>query len=163
MAQGFRDDLDRRLAACLQGDARASTTTIANRLGVARSTVHERIKRLEREGVIAGYTAVLNTVPVEDAVQALVMLSINQQQTRRLVRQLEGYPEIKLCFAINGEFDLFLSIEAHKLEDLDALIDEIATIPGVRRSQTSIVLGRKFDRRSLQVGVPRRESGSGAG
>ena len=77
-----RDALDRQLIALLQMNARMPTAEIARRLGVARSTVHERIARLERERVIAGYTAVLARGLPGEAVRALVMLAIEQQKIR---------------------------------------------------------------------------------
>ncbi|MCB2099498.1 MAG: Lrp/AsnC family transcriptional regulator [Rhodobacterales bacterium] len=147
MTDGLRDDLDRRLVALLQTDARAATSTLAKRLGVARSTVHERIRRLERTGLITGYSVVLSRNPAVERVQALVLLAVQQQRSRAVVARLEGYPEITVCLAINGEFDLFLSVETPRLEDLDAVLDEIAALPGVERSKSSIVLARKFDRR----------------
>ena len=147
----FKDDTDRRIVRELQINARQSTTTIAAKLNLARSTVHERIARLERTGVIAGYSVVLSRNPSEEVVQALVLLSIRQADTKRILHRLATYSEIMLCLSINGEFDLFLSAEAPRIEDLDVLIDEIAEIPGVLRTQTSIVFGRKFDRRYQDV------------
>jgi len=143
----FKDDLDRRIVRELQANARQSTTTIAAKLNVARSTVHERIARLERDEIITGYSVVLSRNPSEANVEALIQLSVKQQETRRVLQKLETYAEIKLCLSINGEYDLFLSAEAPHIEDLDVLIDEISQIPGVLRTQTSIVFGRKFDRR----------------
>ena len=59
------DDLDRKLIRLLQADARLSTSEIGRKLDVARSTVHERIERLKREGVIDGFTVLLNSDPME--------------------------------------------------------------------------------------------------
>jgi len=118
---------------------------------VARSTVHDRIARLERLGIITGYSVVLSRNPAEERVQALVMLAVQQQKSRDVVTRLRSYPEVKVCMAINGEYDLFLSVETPRLEDLDVLLDEIADLPSVTRSRSSIVLARKFDRRYKEV------------
>jgi len=147
----YKDDIDRRLVALLQADARASTASLARRLGVARSTVHERISRLEKNGVITGYAAILSRNPSDENSQALVMLSVLQQKSRQVVDRLNAFPEIKLALAVSGEHDLFLRVEAPHLEDLDALLDEIAEIPGVERTKSWIVLARKFDRRYLEI------------
>lgn len=141
-----RDALDRKLIALLQMNARMPTADIARRLGIARSTVHERIARLERTGAIAGYTAVLARPDTGTTVRALVMLAVEQQQMRETIRRLASFPEIRTCLTIAGEFDIFLVVEAPQLEDLDEALDEIAVVPGVRRSQSSIVLASKFDR-----------------
>ncbi|MBO6602045.1 MAG: Lrp/AsnC family transcriptional regulator [Roseicyclus sp.] len=143
----MRDALDRRILAELQHNARASTSQIAGRLGVARSTVHERIARMERDGTIAGYSVVLGQPQGDEVVQILMLLEIRQQDTRKILQRLNNLPEIKLCLSINGEFDLFLTAEAPRIEDLDLLVDEIAEIPGVIRTKTFVVFGRKFDRR----------------
>ncbi|WP_171097852.1 Lrp/AsnC family transcriptional regulator [Ruegeria sp. HKCCD7255] len=140
------DQLNRRIIAALQANARASTTQIAGALGVARTTVHERINRMEERGVIAGYTVRLGATEDTPKVQVIVMLEVQQNETTRIVKRLEAYPEVKLCFSINGDFDLMLSAEAPRLEDLDILVDELAKIPGVLRTNTSVVFGRRIDR-----------------
>ncbi|OKL43147.1 Lrp/AsnC family transcriptional regulator [Pseudovibrio exalbescens] len=142
----LKDDLDRKLISILQANAREPVSAISRRLNVARSTVQERITRLERTGVISGYTAILGDVHAGQQVQAVVMLSVAQQQSKTLVKQLESYPEIRVCYTISGEFDLFLIVEPSRLEELDDILDEIAEIPGVLRSRSSIVLSKKFER-----------------
>ena len=65
-----------------------------------------------------------------------------------MLQRLNRDSEIQVVFSINGEFDLFLTAEAPRVEDLDILIDEIGEIPGVVRTTTSVVFGRRIDRRS---------------
>jgi DNA-binding Lrp family transcriptional regulator len=143
----MKDDLDRRIVRELQRNARESTSTIAARLGVARSTVHERMSRMERDGTITGYSVVLSKNPSEERIEILMLLEIRQQDTRKVLKRLEAYTEVRLCLSINGEFDLFVSAEAPRLEDLDVFIDEVAEIPGIIRTNTFVVFGRKLDRR----------------
>ncbi len=140
------DQLDRRIIAALQHNARDSTTNIAAKLGVARTTVHERINRMEERGVIAGYSVVLRQAQDEAKVQVVVLLEVQQKETTRIIKRLQAYPEVKLCLSINGDFDLLLSAEAPRIEDLDVLVDELAAIPGVLRTNTSVVFGRRIDR-----------------
>ncbi len=140
------DQLDRRIITALQHNARDSTTNIAAKLGVARTTVHERINRMEERGVIAGYSVVLRQAQDEAKVQVVVLLEVQQKETTRIIKRLEAYPEVKLCLSINGDFDLLLSAEAPRIEDLDILVDELAAIPGVLRTNTSVVFGRRIDR-----------------
>nr|WP_170615533.1 Lrp/AsnC family transcriptional regulator [uncultured Ruegeria sp.] len=140
------DKLDRNIVAALQQNARESTTRIAAKLGVARTTVHERISRMEDRGVIAGYSVVLHSPQDTPRVQVIVLLEVQQKETARIIKRLEAYPEVKLCLSINGEFDLLLSAEAPHIEDLDILVDELAKIPGVMRTNTSVVFGRRIDR-----------------
>lgn len=143
----MRDDLDRRIIRELQRNARESTSTIAARLGVARSTVHERMARMERDGTITGYSVVLSKNPSDERIEILMLLEIRQQDTRKVLKRLEAYTEVRLCLSINGEFDLFVSAEAPRLEDLDVFVDEVAEIPGIIRTKTFVVFGRRLDRR----------------
>ena len=140
------DQLDRRIIAALQHNVRDSTTRIAATLGVARTTVHERINRMEERGIIAGYAVVLRETGDTPRVQVVVLLEVQQKETARIIKRLEAYPEVKLCLSINGEFDLLLSAEALRIEDLDILVDELVRIPGVSRTNTSVVFGRRIDR-----------------
>jgi DNA-binding Lrp family transcriptional regulator len=144
---GIRDEHDRQLIALLQADARQATMTLAKRLGLARSTVHERLRRLERDGVIRGYSVRLGRDPFEDYAQAIALLSLAQRQQRAVVERLGRLPEVKVCYTISGDCDLFLLLETPRLEDLDGVIDEIIGIPGVERCRSFVVLAKKFDRR----------------
>ncbi|GAA6210120.1 Lrp/AsnC family transcriptional regulator [Cognatishimia sp. WU-CL00825] len=142
----MKDSLDRKIIAVLQANARQSTSKIAETLGVARTTVHERIARMEDRGEITGYTVVLGHPNDAPMVQVIVSLSVQQPETKRIITRLKSYPEIKLCLSVNGEFDLLLSAEAPRIEDLDIMVDEIGAIPGVNRTKTSVVFGRRIDR-----------------
>lgn len=143
----LKDELDRRIIRELQRNARESTSNIAARLDVARSTVHERIARMEKDGVITGYSVVLSRNPSVENVQVMVFLEIKQQETRKILHRISQYSEVRVCLSINGEFDLFISIEAPRIEDLDIVIDEIGELPGVIRTKSFVVFGRRFDRR----------------
>ncbi len=143
----LKDELDRKIICELQRNARESTSSIAARLNVARSTVHERIARMEKDGVIAGYSVVLSRNPSVENVQIMVFIEIKQQETRRILQRISQYSEVRVCLSINGEFDLFLSVEAPRIEDLDIVIDEIGMLPGVLRTKSFVVFRQRFDRR----------------
>lgn len=143
----LKDELDRKIIRELQRNARESTSNIAARLDVARSTVHERIARMEKDGVITGYSVVLSRNPSTENVQVMVFIEIKQQETRKILQRISQYSEVRVCLSINGEFDLFVSVEAPRIEDLDIVIDEIGMMPGVLRTKSFVVFGRRFDRR----------------
>jgi DNA-binding Lrp family transcriptional regulator len=146
MQGGMMDQLDRKIIAALQHNARESTSKIAAKLGVARTTVHERIARMEDRGVIAGYSVVLKEHPETHKVQIVVLAEVQQKETARIIKRLETYPEVKQCLSINGEFDLIICAEAPRIEDLDILVDDLAAIPGIVRTNTSVIFGRRIDR-----------------
>ncbi|WP_298722252.1 Lrp/AsnC family transcriptional regulator [uncultured Ferrovibrio sp.] len=143
---GIRDELDRQLIALLQTNARQSTMTLAKRLRLARSTVHERIRRLERDGIIRGYGLRLGQDPFVEYAQAVALLALSQRQQRQVIDRLGLLPEVKICATISGESDLFLLLEAPRLEDLDAVLDEIVRLPGVERCRPFVFLSQKLNR-----------------
>ncbi|MBV8752642.1 MAG: Lrp/AsnC family transcriptional regulator [Hyphomicrobiales bacterium] len=147
MKGGLVDEIDRRLVALLLENARQPTATLAKQLGIARTTVQDRLERLERRRIIAGYSVVLAEEPSCAAAQSVVLISIVQRDQRAVIERLKKYPEVKLCSVIDGDFDLLLAIESPQNEDIDAVVEEIVRIPGVERSKTIMVLSTKFDRR----------------
>ena len=140
------DDLDRRLLALLQANARESTAQLARRLGVARTTVLARLARLEREQVITGYTVRLAADASDRSVQAFVGIVTDPKQGREVTRALAGLPELQQLSSVSGEFDYIALLRAETTARLDALLDEIGEIPGVARTTSSVVLARRVDR-----------------
>lgn len=153
----LKDETDRRLLALLVSDARRSTAAIAKDLGLPRSTVHERIDRLEKSGTIAGYTALVSAAHEAAYARALVLVSIDLKEQRRVIDRIERLPEVVMCATVNGEFDLLLEVSAPMNEDIDAVIDEVVAIGGVVRIQSLIFLSTRFDRRHPALMLTRRQ------
>lgn len=141
------DELDRRLLALLQANARESTAQLARRLGVARTTVLARIGRLERRGVVSGYTVRLAAEADARAVEAFVGIVTDPKLGREVTRWLAALPELRLLVSVSGEFDYIAQLRVDTTARLDALLDEIGAVPGVARTTSSVVLARRVDRR----------------
>ncbi len=140
------DELDRRLLALLQANARESTAQLARRLGVARTTVLARLSRLERERVIAGYTVRLAADEEDRSVQAYVGIVTDPKQGREVTRRLALLPELRQLSSVSGEFDYIALLRAETTARLDELLDQIGEIDGVARTTSSVVLARRVDR-----------------
>ena len=140
------DDLDRRLIARLQANARASTAELARQLGVARTTIVARIARLESGGAIVGYTVRLVATEGEQGVMAYVNLAVSPKTARAVIERLSLLPELRQLAAVSGEFDYLAVLRAPNTQRLDALLDEIGDIHGVLRTTTSVLLAMKVDR-----------------
>jgi DNA-binding Lrp family transcriptional regulator len=140
------DDLDRRLIARLQANARASTAELAPQLGGARTTVVARIARLEAGGAIVGYTVRLAATEGERGVMAYVNLAVSPKAARKVIERLSLLPELRQLAAVSGEFDYLAVLRASNTQRLDALLDEIGEIDGVLRTTTSVLLAMKVDR-----------------
>ena len=140
------DDLDRRLIAELCADARLTQVALAARVGLSRSAVQERIKRLEREGVIRGYTLRLDRER-PPGVRAYLLVQGSGPSHERTARMLETFPEVRVADSVSGDTDLVLQVETERLEDLNRLRDEVAKLPGVAATRTLLVMAPRFDRR----------------
>jgi DNA-binding Lrp family transcriptional regulator len=141
-----RDKLDRALLSLLQANARESTANLARKLGVARTTIVARLDRLERDGVVLGYTVRLREDAVDSGLQAIVGITVGPRSGRDVVRQLSRMPELRQLSTVSGEFDFVAQLRAESAARLDALLDEIGDVEGVLKTTTSVVLARKIDR-----------------
>jgi DNA-binding Lrp family transcriptional regulator len=135
-----------RLLALLRRNARESTASLARKLGVARTTVQERIRRLERDGVIAGYTVRVTESFARQRISAQVLITVNPKAGERVVRELELRPFVRAVYALSGVFDYQVLVEGGSTEEIDRNLDAIGRIDGIERTQTSIVLSVKFER-----------------
>ena len=108
-----------RLLALLRRDARESTASLARKLGVARTTVQERIRRLERDGVIAGYTVRVSEGFARQRITAQVLINVDPKAGERVVRELEARPWVRAVYALSGVYDYEVRIEGGSTEAID--------------------------------------------
>ncbi len=142
----LRDALDRELLALLQTNARESAANLARKLGTARTTVLSRLSRLERAGIIAGYTVRLAQDVLNQGLQAFVGLTVQPKAGRGIEIRLERMPEVRQLCAVSGEFDYVLLLRADSAMRLNALLDEIRNLEGVIKTTTSVALAWKIER-----------------
>jgi len=140
------DDKDRRLLALLREDARTPTAALARSLDVARMTVVERLKRLEKAGIIAGYTVRLGDEALRGRMKVHALFRVDPKKGEAVVQALHRITQVRAVFAISGIFDCMALIEAETTGEIDTVLDAIGSIPGVEGTQSSIVLSVKFDR-----------------
>ncbi|HUO88839.1 MAG TPA: Lrp/AsnC family transcriptional regulator [Rhizomicrobium sp.] len=139
-------DSDARLLALLRANAREPTASLARKLNLARSTVQERIARLEREGTIRGYTVRLADEADERKIRAVVMIETDPKRAERVAAELKKMPEVRSLSAVAGTFDLIATVETETPARIDALLDRIGRASGVARTVSSIILSEKFTR-----------------
>lgn len=141
-----RDGLDQELLALLAVNARASTAELSRRLKVARTTVVARLARLEREGVISGYSVRLRHDLAQQGLSAFVGITVQPRAGADVVKLLERVPEVRQLDSVSGQFDYVALLRAESAEQLDALLDRIRALEGVQQTTTSVVLSRRIDR-----------------
>jgi DNA-binding Lrp family transcriptional regulator len=138
---------DRELIEILTANARTPLAEIAKRLGVSRATLQSRLNRLERDGVIAGYTTLLGKQDLhETALSAIVLIELEVKQQGSVIANLKKNAEVVSCHTLSGHFDLFVTVTCSTASHLDKTIDWIAGMEGVRRTTSSILLTKKFQR-----------------
>lgn len=140
------DALDTRIFDLLVEDARQSVTALATRLRVARSTVQERIRRLERTDVIAGYTVRLGPAATGRRVTAHVAVTVDPKRSEHVQQTLRKIAGVRTLHTVSGPFDLIAVVAAETTAEIDTVLDRIGEIPGVDRTTSAIVLTTKFDR-----------------
>ncbi len=140
------DDIDNRLLSELANNARASVSTLGRKLGLARTTVQARIEKLERTGVIAGYTVRLGEPARRDRIRATVLVNFDPRAGAQVVSRLKAMPEVEVAHTSSGRFDLVLQLATRNTAQLDEILDVIGAIPGVRSSESLIHLSTKIDR-----------------
>lgn len=140
------DDLDRALLGLLGADARVSVATLARRLKVARSTIQARLERLETSGIIAGYTLKLGEAARQGRIRATVLLTIEPRAQAAILTRLKALPEVERLHTTSGRVDLLLQLAAGSTAQLDAVLDQIGELTGVKSSESLIHLSTKLER-----------------
>ena len=133
-------ELDHRLLAVLREDGRAPVAELARRLGVTRATVTARLDRLLAAGVIVGFTVRVREEARTGGVRAVSLIEVAGRSTDDVIAQLGRLPEIESLHTTNGSWDLVAEIRAADLAAFDALLARIRSVPGVRNSETSLLL-----------------------
>jgi DNA-binding Lrp family transcriptional regulator len=142
------DDLDHRILHALSDDSRQPASAVARRLGVPRTTVQARIARLERGGVIAGYT--VRPGPAADdggrAVTAHVAITVDPKLASSVVGALSRIDEVRTVHTVSGPFDLIAVVSAASTTAVDGVLDRIGAVAGVERTTSAILLTTRIDR-----------------
>jgi DNA-binding Lrp family transcriptional regulator len=135
------DDIDRTILRLLREDARAPLKTIAAEVGLARSTVRERITKLERDGAILGYRAELARTPgAPDGIRAFLLVRLTRTPATDALRRIAAMPDVRRFFSVTGDLDLVVEVAAGSMNDLNRTRDAIASLSEVADLTTAPVL-----------------------
>jgi len=156
------EELDKEIAEALKGREKINLSKIAGKVNVSLSTLHDRVKSLERKGVIIGYTAVLEKEKLGFGAAALLMLNVNSEKgVEGIAKKIASIPEIEDVYEVGGEPDLVATVWAPSLEELREFInDKVSKIDGVE-DVTPLMLLRVYKKAGFQVaqrGLARRGS-----
>ena len=138
------DRMDRRILRKLQEDGRISYVDLAAAVGLSTSPCLERVKRLEKDGYIRGYTAQLEPRLLDAELLVFVEISLNYTSANvfeEFKRELLTLPEVLECHLVSGDFDYLIKARIANMAAYRALLGELLRVlPGVRDSRTLVVM-----------------------
>jgi Lrp/AsnC family leucine-responsive transcriptional regulator len=140
------DDIDRHIVTLLQENARLSNAALAKEVGLTASTVHERVKKLEKKGIIKGYVALVDAEAMDKPITAFIRLTVGAStegylQSKNSVMKVSlAEPDVMECHGVAGEDCYVLKVRAASPQALEKLIERIRCQAVISRSVTSIVL-----------------------
>ncbi|WP_370401313.1 Lrp/AsnC family transcriptional regulator [Sulfitobacter sp. JB4-11] len=137
------DNTDERLIAALKQDARVALSDLAATLNLSRTTVRNRLARLQQSGEIVGYSVITRADVQSDPVRGLMMIGIEGRGAERIIRQLATMSEVRAVHSTNGRWDVIAEIGARTLADFDAVLFRIRRLEGVAQSETNLLLSTR--------------------
>ncbi len=134
------DTIDKKLLEILQNDAKTSYSKIADVLKVSEATVHLRIKKLMKQGVIKRFQAIIDPEKVGKNTVAIVAITTTPSEFETVLEELKKIPEIYELYDVTGEYYAIAKVRVGSKEELTSVLDKIGKIPGVESTKTMYVL-----------------------
>ena len=137
------DDVDRRLLALLHADARMSNSALADAVGIAASTCHGRVRRLQDLGVIRGYYADIDPAAIGLSLQAMISVTLQsnaRSKIRNFIQQIRRKPQVMDVYFLAGADDFIIHVAARDTDDLRAfVVENLNADADVAGTQTSLI------------------------
>ena len=136
------DYIDRQIIGLLRANARSPVANLAKQIGTSRATIQNRMNRLEKNGVITGYTVLVNSANDKSLslVRALMCIGLDGNSSTKVRNKLLTEPSVRAIHSTNGKWDLVLEIQTQSLEAFDKVLGRIRALEGISNSETNILL-----------------------
>lgn len=138
------DDIDRRILAALQAEGRLPMVDLAERVGLSPTPCQRRVKRLEEEGMIDRYAALVSPPALGLALQAMVQVTLEDHSEKTVdafEAAIRARPEVVACYAMTGDMDFLLHVLAPDLASFsDFAMKALLRMPGVRGTRSSFIM-----------------------
>jgi len=135
------DPIDYKLLELLQFNGRASQMELAKQIGLSQPAVAERIRKLEDQGAITGYAALVDARRLGKDITAFIGVFTNHpRHNYSFARRISDLPEVLECYRVAGSDSYLLKVKTENTSSLDELIAHIRHFPGVERTQTTIAI-----------------------
>ncbi|AGT34190.1 transcriptional regulator [Thermococcus litoralis DSM 5473] len=138
--KGLLDEIDKEILRVLQKNSRTPLREISKRVGLAESTVYERIKKLKERGIIKKFTIILDPESLGFHLLAFILIKAKAGKYAEVAEKLIAYPEIVEIYETTGDYDMILKIRTRSSEELNDFLDKIGEIEGVVATHTMVVL-----------------------
>jgi DNA-binding Lrp family transcriptional regulator len=152
------DAIDRKIIAELQAEGRLTVTELAQRVGLSVAPCHRRLRELERAGAIRGYRAVVDPAAIGLGFEVLVQVTMDREDAATVAdfeRGLAEIPEVRHAERLFGDPDYLLRVATADIAAYQTLRDErLATLPGVGRLTSTIVMKRIVEERPYPLAPP---------
>src|ERR1700747_933722 len=137
------DDVDRRILTALHSDARISNNALADIVGIAPSTCHGRVRRLQDLGVIRGFYTDVDPAAIGRPLQAMISVSLQSNargRIRHFIGEIRKLPQVIDVYFLAGAYDFILHVAARDTEDLRSfVVENLNADPDVAGTQTSLI------------------------
>ncbi len=147
--------IDRNILRTLQKDARISYAELARQVGLSTTPCKERVKRLQRDGVIRGYQAILDPEHLDAALVVFVQIRLNrtsQDIFEEFKRSAVDIPEVQECYLVSGNFDYLIKARVADMAAYRQFLGEtLLTLPGVQESTSYVVMEQVKETLALEV------------
>jgi DNA-binding Lrp family transcriptional regulator len=141
------DAIDRQIVALLRANARTSFQAIGSRVSLSAPAVKRRVDRLEADGVVRSYAAVVDPAAMGWSTHAVVALYCEGRMAAAEVRAaVAEHPEVSAAYTVAGEASAILHVRARDTTHLEEALERIRDTPGIIRTQTQVVLSTLFER-----------------
>lgn len=134
------DAKDQGLLAMLRADSRTSVVDLANRLGVSRATVQNRMRRLEDEHVILGYTIAMGPAVETPAIRAHMCIRAESTSEASVIANLRGNPQVTAVHHTTGRWDIIAEIQTDSLSSFNKIVGALRLIDGITATETNLLL-----------------------
>ena len=135
------DEVDRHILSVLQENCKLPLVKIGERVGLSAPSVAERIDKLEKSGVIRGYTAILDGRKLGKDITAFIGVFIDHPKLiGKFEKEIDHLEDVQECHHVTGQHTVLLKVKVNNTSGLEELIRKIRSIEGVSRTETSVVL-----------------------
>ena len=145
------EELDRKILEALNRDARMSFRRIAKKLGISPTTLYNKVKKLEKSGVLKGYIPLIDAESVGYNLMAIISLRVKQEKDIEVQDTISNFPQVGAVYEVTGEWDLILVCYFKGRKDLIYFLKKELPLSNIERANTHIVLNVVKEERRIPV------------